>query len=169
MKRSSIAALIIVLLIIVAGVVWYRMSKEETGLSGKNNGSFASLSDIIATSSDTLASSSPATTSPAGTPVKTSAVSQTSQAYTDAVKAYPYRLQFSLCHGAVNTSNTGTLSVKKGSKVMLDNRDNMVRIIAFAGQTYKLPAYGYTIITAAPAGTHNVTCDGGGAAVLNVE
>lgn len=110
------------------------------------------------------ASGTPATTTPA-----VAAPKNTSLAFTNALKTYQYRIQFDQCHGTVNLVGTGILSVKKGSKVMLDNRDDAAHTIAFAGQSVKVAANDFAIVTAGKSGTFNVTCDGGGAATLNVE
>lgn len=91
--------------------------------------------------------------------------------YGDAIKVYPYRFQFLNCHG-----NPGMISVRKGSVVMLDNRDGVARTIKANGQSFKIAAYDYALVSPAivtkdntDLTLSNVTCDGGGAATLNVE
>lgn len=90
--------------------------------------------------------------------------SQTRLSYGDAIKAYPYRFQFSNCSG-----NPGTLAVKKGSVVMLDNRDAVSHTIKADKQTFKIAAYDYALLHTSALSNTNITCDGGGAAVLNVQ
>jgi hypothetical protein len=91
--------------------------------------------------------------------------------YGDAIKAYPYRFQFSQCHGT-----PGIISVKKGAAVMLDNRDKLAHTIKANGQTFRIAGDDYAIVHPATVTKDNVdltlsnvTCDGGGAATLNVE
>ena len=91
--------------------------------------------------------------------------------YAEAVNTYKNRFQFSQCHG-----NPGMLSVKIGVPVMLDNRDNATHAIKANGQSIKIAPYDYAILYPAKVtvgevgtGSSNVTCDGGGSVVLNVE
>ena len=75
-----------------------------------------------------------------------------------------YRLQFLNCHGS-----PGTLIMKKGAELMLDNRDIRARRIGIGSDQYIIPAYDFLIVTPRVTGVNYVTCDGGGAARLNVE
>ncbi len=75
-----------------------------------------------------------------------------------------YRFEFAGCHG-----RPGTLSMKKGTKFMLDNRDNEPHTIVVGSTRYRLGAYGFAIATAKDIGTYNITCDGGGAAQVIVQ
>jgi len=75
-----------------------------------------------------------------------------------------YRFQFADCHG-----NPGTLTVKRGKYFLLDNRDESAVTIAVAGQTYKIGAYSAAVAAVWKVGTHQITCNGGGAASLTVE
>ena len=75
------------------------------------------------------------------------------------------------CHG-----NPGTISVKRNTAVMLDNRDKVAHTIKANGQTFRIAGYDYALIYPATVTKDNidltlsnVTCDGGGAAFLNVE
>jgi hypothetical protein len=106
----------------------------------------------------------PATSTPSTTGTK-------KLAYGDAIKTYKERFQFSMCHGT-----PGIISVKKGTPVMLDNRDKVAHTIKANGQTFRIAALDYALIyPQLPTGdsvnlaNSNVTCDGGGAATLNVE
>lgn len=116
--------------------------------------------------------STPSSTVPAKnpTPVKTSPTPlSATQKYLDAIRIYKntgYYFQFVDCHGL-----PGTLTMKKGKKFMLDNRDAKSRRIAISGgQSFKIPAYNFAIATApTKAGTHYITCDGGGAATIVVQ
>src|SRR3989344_1209067 len=77
--------------------------------------------------------------------------------YEKAIKAYPYRFQFSKCSGT-----PGTLTVKKGSIVMLDNRDAVAHTFKANNQTFKIAGYGYALLKTSAITNANITCDGGG-------
>lgn len=119
------------------------------------------------------ASSTPtssATVKPPASPViKTPTPLSATQKYLDAIRIYKnpgYYFQFVDCHGA-----PGTLTMKKGKKFMLDNRDNKTRKIAIqGGESFKIGAYNFAIATApSKTGTYYITCDGGGAATISVQ
>lgn len=112
-------------------------------------------------------SGQPATSTASSTPKSGTSSGKTS-GYTKAVETYDYRIQFSQCHGSVNTVGSGTLSVKKGVRFMLDNRDPVAHTIAYKGVSVRVPGYGYAIESASVIGTYPITCDGGGALSLIV-
>jgi hypothetical protein len=84
--------------------------------------------------------------------------------YEAAIKAYPERFQFSQCQGT-----PASISVKKGSPVMLDNRDAVAHTISADTQTFKLAGYGYDVFYPAVLGKLPVSCDGKNRVTLNVE
>ncbi len=84
--------------------------------------------------------------------------------YGQEVAAHPYRIQFVSCHGT-----PGTMQVAKGDVVMLDNRDAKSHVIEADSQTFTIPGYGWVLLHTSAVESSNVTCDGGGAAVLNVQ
>lgn len=88
--------------------------------------------------------------------------------YTDALKIYGvngYRFQFSdNCLGL-----PGRLVIKKGSKFMLDNRDDVAHTIKFKSQTVRLSKYGFAIVTASETGDLDIMCDGVNRAELLVQ
>lgn len=88
--------------------------------------------------------------------------------YEAAMEKYDYRLQFSQCHGLVIPGN-GTIALKQGSAVMLDNRDNVSHVIGLAGRSYTVSAYGFAVVYPRTIGKLMVTCDGKGAAQLLVQ
>ncbi len=111
----------------------------------------------------------PSTTTPTTTPTKTPTTSApaTTPTYSqlvDSFKASGFRYQFSNCSGT-----PGSLTMKLGTKYMLDNRDPAKHIIKVGKLSYTIGAYGYTIATASVVGTQNITCDGKGAATLIVQ
>lgn len=94
-------------------------------------------------------------------------ITPTSLSYTDAFNYYKAKgayFQFVQCHG-----NPGFMSMKSGTKFMLDNRDSKSRTIVIKNSRYVLAAYGFMIATAPGEGVYNILCDDGGSARLNVE
>jgi len=84
--------------------------------------------------------------------------------YGDAIKAYPSRFQFSQCQGTPSS-----IVIKKGSPVMLDNRDAVAHTIKADTQTFKLAGYDYAVLYPEVLGNLVVTCDGKNRVMLNVE
>jgi hypothetical protein len=84
--------------------------------------------------------------------------------YGEAIKKYQYRIQFVNCHG-----NPGTVSLKRNLPLMLDNRDDKAHTLKVAGKSYYIKAYDYALAYIGSEGTYNLTCDGGGAATVNIE
>lgn len=74
-----------------------------------------------------------------------------------------YRFQISNCH-----ATPGKLNMKTGTKFMIDNRDKVKHTFKFDSQTYNVPAYGWAIATAPKYGNYFLTCDGSGAAEVQV-
>ena len=99
--------------------------------------------------------------------VKLPAISKAApQSYIEAAEKYKksgYYLQFFPCQ-----ATPGSLIVKQGSKVMLDNRDSKAHSIGIKSDKYLIASYNYAIATLNHIGTNNVTCDGGGSAVITV-
>ncbi len=88
-------------------------------------------------------------------------------AYSNALDIYRksgYYFQFAGCHGT-----PGSITMKRGVKFMIDNRDNVGHVFKFGQNTYVLGAYGFGIIaTPNTLGKNLITCDGGGAATIVV-
>ena len=91
--------------------------------------------------------------------------------YGKAILTYKNRFQFVGCRGT-----PGVISVRAGSPVMLDNRSTTTATIKADGSTFIIPGLSYAVFYPArltAAGTDladsNITCNGGGAATLNVE
>lgn len=152
MNKKTWVWVLVAVLVVIAVVLLVKYNKSSTSQQGAyNNGQ----------------STSP-TASPTPTATPSPAAIKTSPGYTKAVDTYQYRIQFTGCHGLINLSNSGTLSVQRGSKIMLDNRDPVAHTIAFKGVSVKVGAYNYAIVTANTVGDYPVTCDGGGSAFLSV-
>jgi hypothetical protein len=75
-----------------------------------------------------------------------------------------FRFQFTNC-----TASPGTMAIKKGETVMLDNRDANPHTIKVGARSFKLGPYGYAVMTTSELGILQITCDGGGAATINVQ
>jgi hypothetical protein len=88
--------------------------------------------------------------------------------YTQALKKYTSRIQFSNCHGAVGLSEIGSMSIQAGLPFMLDNRDPLAHTFAFASQSYRIAGDDFAIVSVLKGGVWPITCDGGGAASLSV-
>ncbi len=87
------------------------------------------------------------------------------QSYTAAVNDnIGKRFQFVGCAG-----NPGTLSIKKGTNFMLDNRDNKTHIFGIGKNTYTLKAYDFALVNVKIAGDYFITCDGGGSARVSIQ
>ncbi len=84
--------------------------------------------------------------------------------YGDAIKTYTERFQFSQCQGT-----PATIAVKKGSPVMLDNRDAIAHTFKADTQTFKIAGYDYAVLYPQVLGNLVVTCDGKDRVTLNVE
>jgi hypothetical protein len=52
---------------------------------------------------------------------------------------------------------------------MLDNRDAKNHTVKVNGQSYSIKSYDYSLAYFSKAGTYQLTCDGGGAATVNIE
>ena len=148
-----------------AGVVLLLAASYFVWLKNIQPNSADTTTDKAAT---TTATSSIVTTPKKSPPSANSPLSAT-QRYLDAIRVYKsvgYYFQFVDCHGL-----PGSLTLKKGKKFMLDNRDGEAHKIAVqGGQTFQIKAYDFAIATApSKIGLHYITCDGGGAASILVQ
>jgi hypothetical protein len=88
------------------------------------------------------------------------------QEYTDALNTYRTAAtyyQFVGCKGS-----PGNMVLKQGKYFMLDNRDKVAHTIKVGDVAYSVPAEGFRIAKAISTGENLITCDGGGAARINV-
>ncbi len=67
------------------------------------------------------------------------------------------------------SSTPGMISLKKGVKFMVDNRDAVAHKIGLGKTIYTVRPYGYLVLVAPGTDSVPLTCDGGGSAMLNVE
>jgi len=156
-------------------IIWlvFRDKKSASLVSNENKSEQNSSTTLSSTVSNTSSTTSTASVKAPVVPKITIKASPTpisaTQKYLDALKLYKssgYYFQFVSCHGM-----PGLLTLKKGKKFMLDNRDNISRKIAIVGgQSFKIAPYSFAIATApSTIGTHYITCDGGGAASIKVQ
>ncbi len=169
-EKFLISGLTVILLVVVGIVVWRWRAAQILTLANDN---------ILAEASNNYDNNTPADWAPAANnnnkispPVRSNNAVVLSAAadvrYEAAMEKYDYRIQFSECHGLIIPGN-GTLALKQGSTVMLDNRDNASHIIKFAGQTYTVKAYNFALAKVKTTGDFIVTCDNKGAAQLLVQ
>ena len=102
-------------------------------------------------------------------PVVKKPVPKASALYQSALALYGdkgtgFRIQFDNCHGT-----PGELTFKKGTKLMLDNRDDVEHTFIVAHTGLNIKAYDFAVITANTIGKWYITCDGGGAATIDVQ
>jgi hypothetical protein len=141
--------------IVLIGLVIYQMNHQNGDSQNTNQ------------TSTTPQNNGAASSTPTSTPATGTTGGAGNAAYNAALAIYQksgFRIQFSQCHGT-----PGHLVIKAGQKYMLDNRDNAKHTIKVGPYTYSLGAYGFQVVTAQNLGLNNVTCDGGGAAQVNIE
>lgn len=167
-RRYLLIGLGVLVLILIAYLTW---SRSQTANNTQNNeqtpSPTSSLVQAAITTSTTT--STPATVGTRKPLAKVSTPISATQKYLDALKIYKntgYYFQFSNCH-----ASPGTLTMKRGKKFMLDNRDGVSHKIAiYKFQTFSVGAYGFAVATApSKAGTYYITCDGGGSASILVQ
>ncbi len=141
------AAGVIVLALAIWGVYAYNHSGSQTGTQQ------VSLQDNL---NNTPAATTTPTSTPASIPEKLS--------YGAAIQAYPERFQFKLCQGT-----PATIAVKKGTPVMLDNRDTTAHTFKADTQTFRIAGLDYAVLYPQVLGNLVVTCDSKDRVTLNVE
>ena len=137
--------------VVVAAIIIYAVYS--------NNQSSQNYNQQTTTTGSENASSTPTTT-----PV-TGSGSGTKLSYGAAIKAYPERFQFSkTCQGT-----PASIAVKKGTPVMLDNRNSFAITVKADTQTFRLGGYGYDVFYPEVLGNLTVTCNGKNSVTLNVQ
>ena len=161
---------VVVVFIIVA---IYSRNKMSSGndKSGQENTSPTTTS-VNTTSTTNATGTQSAAKSAVNTTPKTAVIKKpvvtksAPQSYVDAAAKYKksgYYIQFYPCQ-----ATPGSLIVKQGSKIMLDNRDSKAHSIGIKNDKYLIASYNYAIATLNSIGTNYVTCDGGGSATVTV-
>jgi len=145
---TYIAAGVVVLAIVAWGIYAYNHNGTQTGTQQPPQQ--ANLNNAPA------AASTP-TSTPVSVPKKLS--------YGAAIQAYPERFQFrNGCQGT-----PATIAVKKGSPVMLDNRNSTAYTFKADTQTFKIAGYDYAVLYPEVLGNLVVTCNGKASVTLNVQ
>lgn len=103
-----------------------------------------------------------ATSTPTSTPASGGTTAKLS--YGDAIKAYPERFQFLQCQGTPHS-----IAVRKGTPVMLDNRNTTTYTFKADTQTFVIPGYNYVVFYPEVLGNLVVDCNGKPSVTLNVE
>jgi hypothetical protein len=166
-KRMIIEAAIGVVLITVVAV-YFMYAKKESAPSEQPP---QNAETSTPAQTEGLATPSVTPSSPTGVkkPVAKPTAPPENIDYQTALTTYRtsgYLFQFTDCRGT-----PGSLMMKVGTKFMMDNRDGKARKIAINGiKTYSVGAYDFVIAVApSKAGLYYITCDGGGAAQINVQ
>jgi hypothetical protein len=164
-KRSII---ILIFIIIVALVVWQFSSGDSANPESADLIKTTPPEIAVVTSTPASAVEVVATSSPNATPAKQGTKATAPKlTYDQAIKEYGvrgYRIQLSQCHGT-----PGRLAIKSGTAFMVDNREGVAHTVVLAKQTFKVPAWGFVIIYTQGKGKQVLTCDGGGAAEIDVQ
>ena len=91
--------------------------------------------------------------------------------YADTKTIYDYRFQISNCSAITGLPSFGSLNVKQGANVVLENHDATSHVLAIGTDSYTVAGGDYLVTAAAnvdkPTG-YLVTCDGKGAGRLYV-
>lgn len=153
MNKKQIIPIITVAVIIAVGSYFYFQDREEKQLAQEQQKQNTDTLQEQTTNNTTTKNQVNSTPLPAK-----------KLPYAEAIEKYPNRIQFKNCSGI-----PGKISIKKGLLIMLDNRDAQAHTIAIKSQSVRIPAYDYALLPATVLGTYNITCDGGGAAEINVE
>lgn len=164
-KNIILLAVVIPLIVLGSGYAIWNLNKQ-TNLNDDTSSFIAGL-PITDEGSDEMAVSAIIGQGMITVKTKTGTTTVETKSYGDAINIYRtsgYRFQFSNCSGS-----PGTLTMKIGTKFMIDNRDNKSHQIGIGTKTYKLEAYDFAIVSIQKIGTFNITCDGGGAANVWVQ
>ena len=135
-RKYKILAGLIVALLMVGGGIWSSM-RTPSSVDGNSD-------EITNETDDNIEEEIPQGT-PSNTPATPTQTSKNANlAYSDAVRLYANRrLQFDS-----NCIVTPYYVVfKKGTTIMLDNRYEKPRTVSLDGVVYKLPAYGFKLVT----------------------
>ncbi len=152
-NRSIITAGVVGVVVVALG--WYFSSRANQATSTSGQQAMQENQNT-----NTSGAAAPPTTSK--TP--TSSTLRAGERYAAARDEYQYRFTFLQCHGT-----PGSLNVAVGSKIMLENGDDVSHKIALGSQVFTIGGHKYVIATApSKAAGYYITCDGGGAAQLFV-
>lgn len=143
---------ITVILAVAIAIYFYfgigKKSTEETSQSQTNAPTASESVEDTQTTSQATTTTQPATSTQPKTTISTTSSATTAVAtnlsYGDAIAQYEgRRIQFSNDCQAVPSNMT----VKKGTKIMFDNRADKTRKIVVDGKTFSIANYGFKIIS----------------------
>ena len=153
-KKYAFAALAAIIIIAVGFGLYNRAAKNKNQALDGNGVSQNGLESLEPGTGAPIPESAPTTTGSGSKKLS----------YGEAIKKYPFRFQFINC-----SANPGSMSVKRNTPVMLDNRDKTAHTIKANGQTLRIAGYDYQILYPKIEGESFITCDGGGSGKINVE
>jgi|GEM_PF-4153796 hypothetical protein len=172
-SKELITGLGFVLLVGIVLLIFYFTTSRNNGIAPANDVSGGGGSNYQTPSGvANTPGSNPVVTTPAKTvtktPPKTTTVAPSApKSYiVDSAKFKASGYYIQIYPGCQATP--GNLTVKKGSQVMFDNRNDKGHTIAYKGVNHWLGAYGYAILKFDYVGDNYVTCDGGGSAKVTV-
>jgi hypothetical protein len=148
---NKTAVYVITAIVVLAVVAWGIYAYTHRSNNTANNGQ-----QTTGQSNSNTAVAPAATTTPGSSAGKLS--------YGDAIKAYPERFQFTKCQGT-----PATIAIRKGSPVMLDNRNSTAYTFKADTQTFRIAGYDYAVLYPEVLGNLVVTCNGKDSVTLNVE
>lgn len=167
MKKSSLLfALVAGLLTIGAGC----LNKNNEQVNVNNNGATSTPPATSITTVNTDDTGITATVEPSVTGVASgpgSSASSPTESYTNALNTYRkngHRFQFVNC-----VATPASITLKKGTQFMIDNRDNKMHQITIGAKTYVLRPYDFAIASIGKAGSYNINCDGTKRASITVQ
>ena len=174
MEKQKVIVTIAVAVAAVSGISLLIFGRgpaaEQPKTTNSVSGETATSTTPTTATTSTAATTTAKTTTTNGTKKTTTKSTATATAsatdkYIAATKAYAnLRFQFVNCK-----ATPGSFTVKKGTKFMLDNRDNAKHKFAVGKTVYYLGPYGWTVATANVVGLNYITCDGGGSARITVQ
>lgn len=144
-------------------------AESDQGANTQQNFNELTTASSTETASTTVSSTTKITKPKPVVTTKTSvgAEGAITESYADALKTYSasgYRIQIVNC-----ASTPNSLTLKKGVKYMIDNRDSTAHKIKVETTTYTVKGYGYVIATASKVGSTNLYCDGRNVAKIVIE
>lgn len=174
-KNSNLIIAIAVILVILGGVAFMLDSKKNEDKSGAQQGDNINPADSNNVAYNNYTQDGVDETPeeelvPASQPPSSRQPAPARLTYDQALATYGssgnnYRFQFTANCQSVPSS----LTLKKGSKFMLDNRDAEAHTFKIGTQTIRLNKYAFAVVTARQTGDLNIICDSVNRAKLLVQ
>ncbi len=168
-KNSNLIIAIIVILILLAGVAFMLDSRRNADKSASQQGDSMNPADSSNVAYNTYTQEGVDETPEAELTAQAAETEPTPKAtpppaprltYDQALATYGsggnnYRFQIS----ANCQATPAALTLKKGQKFMLDNRDGDAHTIKIGSQTFRLNKYAFAVVTARQNGDLSIKCD----------